>query len=260
MPSNQPTSQRNLDGYGAPTIEWARVRHPPLRSRRRRHRRASHGHLEHADRHPGAGGSCTYGRCDAADGSAATLTSYGCAVTEEDRIHWDDRHARVGPAPIGATSPPPLFAPYEHLFPTAGRALEVACGPGRGALWLASLGLDVWGLDISAVAIGLARDLARRSGVGGSCRFDVVDLDQGLPEGPPVDVILCHMFRDPRLDRAIIQRLAPGGLLAMTALSEVDAGPGPFRVLSGELPAAFAELHVMVAGERQGEAWLLAKA
>ena len=186
--------------------------------------------------------------------------TYGCAVTDEDRIRWDDRYARLGPAPIDTVDPPPLIAPYEHLLPTTGHALELACGRGLGAVWLARRGLDVWGLDVSTVAIDLARDLARRNGVGERCTFDVVDLDRGLPEGPPVDLVLCHRFRDPRLDRAIIQRLAPGGVLAMTALSEVDTGPGRFRVAPGELPAAFTDLDVIVAGERQGEAWLLARA
>ena len=50
------------------------------------------------------------------------------------------------------------------------------------------------------------------------------------------------------------------GLLAITALGEVGATPGPFRVAAGELPAAFAGLDVIAAGERQGEAWLLARA
>jgi hypothetical protein len=112
---------------------------------------------------------------------------------------------------------------------------------------------------VSATAISQARDLARRRGVGDRCRFDVVDLDTGLPAGPPVDVALCHRFRDRRLDHAIIARLAPGGLLAIAALSEVGAGPGCFRAAPGELPAAFTGLDVIAAGEGRGEAWLLAR-
>ncbi|HET6949506.1 MAG TPA: class I SAM-dependent methyltransferase [Acidimicrobiales bacterium] len=181
-------------------------------------------------------------------------------MSEEDRIRWDERYAQVGPAPAGRPGPPEAFVPYEHLFPAAGRALEIACGRGLGAVWLAGRGLDVWGLDISAVAIDLARDLARRCGVGDRCRFDVVDLDGGLPDGPPVDLVLCHRFRDARLDRAIVRRLAPGGLLAITAVSEVGAGPGRFRVPPGELTVAFAALDVIAAGEGDGEAWLLARA
>lgn len=152
----------------------------------------------------------------------------------KDRVRWDKRYASRGPAPVAAVGPPPVFAPFDAMFPAAGHALDLACGQGLGAVWLARRGMDVWGFDVSPVAIGQARDLARRSGVGDRCRFDVVDLDTGLPAGPPVDVILCHKFRDRRLDRAAARRLAPGGLLAITALSEVGATLGP----SGSPPAS----------------------
>jgi SAM-dependent methyltransferase len=152
-----------------------------------------------------------------------------------------------------------VFAPFAEVFPTAGRALDLACGRGLGAVWLARRGLDVWGVDISRVALDQARDLATRSGVGNRCRFSVVDLDDGLPPGPPADVILCQRFRDARLDAAIVGRLAPGGLLAITVLSEVGAAPGPFRAAAGELVTAFAGLAVITAGEGGGEAWLLAR-
>jgi SAM-dependent methyltransferase len=181
-------------------------------------------------------------------------------VTREDQRRWDERYAGLQEAPADVIEAPAAFAAYAEEFPTTGRALDLACGRGLGAVWLARRGMDVWGLDISPVAITQARDLARRSGVGDRCRFDDVDLDDGLPDGPPVDVILCHKFRDRRLDQAVIGRLAPGGLLAIVALSEVDAAPGPFRAAPGELAAAFAELDLIAAGEGQGHAWLLARA
>jgi 2-polyprenyl-3-methyl-5-hydroxy-6-metoxy-1,4-benzoquinol methylase len=182
------------------------------------------------------------------------------AVTEQDRHRWDERYASQGPVPVGAVEAPAVFAAHAEVFPITGQALDLACGQGLGAVWLARRGLEVLGLDISPVAISQARDLARRSGIDDRCRFDVVDLDEGLPAGSPVDVILCHKFRDSRLDHAIVERLAPGGLLAIAVLSEVDAGPGPFRPAPGELRAAFAELDVVAAGEGQGHAWLLARA
>jgi SAM-dependent methyltransferase len=181
-------------------------------------------------------------------------------VTGEDRRRWDERYANLRPASVASVEPPGVFATYAEVFPTTGRALDLACGQGIGAVWLARRGLDVLGLDISPVAIAQARDLAERTGVGDRCRFGVFDLDDGLPAGPPVDVILCHKFRDRRLDQALIGRLAPGGLLAIAVLSEVGAAPGPFRAVAGELPAAFADLNVVAAGEREGYAWLLARA
>ncbi len=181
-------------------------------------------------------------------------------MSEQDRRRWDERHASQGPAPLGAVEPPSVLAAYAEVFPTTGQALDLACGRGLGSVWLARRGLEVLGLDISPVAISQAQDLARRSGVDDRCRFDVVDLDEGLPAGSSVDVILCHKFRDRRLDRAIVERLAPGGLLAIAVLSEVDATPGPFRAAPGELRAAFAELDLVAAGEGRGHAWLLARA
>lgn len=180
-------------------------------------------------------------------------------MAERDRRRWDERYATQGPPRVSAVEPPAFVARHADLFPAAGRALDLACGQGLGALWLARRGLDVSGYDVSAVAIGQARAAARIAGVGDRCRFDVFDLDVGLPPGPPVDVVLCHRFRDRRLDEAIIGRLVPGGLLAIAALSEVGAAPGPFRAAPGELTAAFAELERIADGEGDGQAWLLAR-
>jgi SAM-dependent methyltransferase len=180
-------------------------------------------------------------------------------VSEEDGRHWDVRFAEAGMAPLGEHGPPPAFAPFEDQFPTEGHALEIACGRGRGAVWLAHRGMQVHGIDVSPVAIDLARRLAERSGVASRCRFEVLDLDTGLPDGPPADLILCHLFRDLRLDQEMIERLAPGGLLAVAVLSEVGAGPGRFRARPGELLEAFGELDVLVHDEADGKAWLLAR-
>jgi 2-polyprenyl-3-methyl-5-hydroxy-6-metoxy-1,4-benzoquinol methylase len=180
-------------------------------------------------------------------------------MTVHDRARWDERYASRGAAATGAVAAPAVFAAYEDRFPISGTALDLACGQGSGAVWLARRGLDVWGVDVSPVAIAQAQARARLSGVADRCRFDVADLDEGLPAGPPVDVILCHKFRDRRLDRPIVARLAPGGLLAMNALSEVDAAPGPFRAAPGELARAFAQLEVIAAGEGRGETWMLAR-
>jgi SAM-dependent methyltransferase len=180
-------------------------------------------------------------------------------VSETDRIRWDHRYVSRGSPPVDAAGLAAVFLPYLNIFPTAGLALDVACGQGLGAVWLARRGLDVWGVDVSEVAIEQAWDLARRNGLEDRCRFDVVDLDHGLPTGPPVDVVYCNRFRDRRLDQSMIERLAPAGLLAITALSQLGGTPGPFRAAPGELPTAFAELELLAADEGQGQAWLLAR-
>lgn len=178
---------------------------------------------------------------------------------DSDRRRWDERYAAKGPPSLDSVGPPGVFARHAREFPTAGTALDLACGQGTGAVWLALRGLHVRGLDVSPVAVGHARELARRAGVADRCRFDAVDFDDGLPAGAPADVIACCKFRDRRLDRAIVERLAPGGVLAIAVLSEVGAQPGPFRAAPGELTAAFAELTPVAAGEGEGLAWLLAR-
>lgn len=180
-------------------------------------------------------------------------------MSAEDRARWDERYAGRGAPPPEAIGPAAVFGAFVDVFPTAGHAVDVACGQGAGAVWLARRGLQVAGFDISPVAIEQARELARRCGVGDRCRFDVVDLDDGLPDGPPADVVYCARFRDRRLDVPMAERLAPGGLLAVTALCQVGSTGGRFRTAPGELRTAFTRLDVIADGEGDGLAWLLAR-
>lgn len=175
-------------------------------------------------------------------------------MSEHDRLRWDSAYTEQ---PGGsAVALPTVIAPFENLLPTTGSALDLACGVGSAAVWLAIRGLDVLGVDVSTVAVDQARALARQVGV--DARFDAFDLDAGLPPGDPVDVLLCHKFRDPRLYEPMMNRLAPGGVLAICVLSEVGAAPGRFRAGSGELQRAFADLHPLAVGEGDGLAWLIA--
>lgn len=180
-------------------------------------------------------------------------------MSAEDRNRWDARYVQHPAQEPAEIAPDPVFAPFVDEFPITGHALDIACGRGTGALWLAQRGLRVLGCDVSPVAIAQARRRARDCGLGDQCRFDVVDLDDGLPQGPAADVLYCTRFRDRRLDAPMIARLAPGGLLAVTALSQVGGGSGRFRAAPGELRRAFDGLTVIAAGEAQGVAWLLAR-
>lgn len=181
-------------------------------------------------------------------------------MSRSDRELWDKRYEDLGVAPVTPPGvPPPEFAHVADMFPSSGHALELACGRGRGAVWLAGRGLSYWGVDVSPVAVDLARRLLSEYDFADRCRFDVVDLEDGIPDGPAADVILCYWFHDPRLDEQILDRLAPGGLLAITVQSEVGVGPGEFRAPPGELREAFGQLEVLDEGEANGSAWLLGR-
>ncbi|MCF6390093.1 class I SAM-dependent methyltransferase [Mycobacterium sp. MBM] len=177
-------------------------------------------------------------------------------MSEQDRARWDAAYTERG---VVALTPalPAVFDGHDDLFPRRGAALEIACGTGGAAVWLAQRGLHVCAVDISETAIDAARRLAEQHGV--TVHFEAVDLDGGLPPGDPVDLVVCHKFRDPALYPALAARLRPGGLLAICVLSEVGATPGRFRAAAGELRRAFAGLQELAAGEGDGQAWMLAR-
>jgi SAM-dependent methyltransferase len=170
-----------------------------------------------------------------------------------DRERWDARHA-VATGTVAA--PPDALRGREHLLPAGGRALDVACGRGAVAAWLAGRGFAVDAVDVSPV--GLAAGAALAPGV----RWIAHDLTAGLPPScpGPYDVVVCQRYRDPALYPALAAALAPGGLLVLTVLSEVGDSGGPFRAAPGELPAAFPGLEHLAHDEGDGQASLVARA
>lgn len=167
-----------------------------------------------------------------------------------DRERWDARHAVAG---SGGPLPPDALRGREHLLPAAGRALDVACGRGRVAAWLAGRGFAVDAVDVSPV--GLAAGAALAPGV----RWIEHDLTAGLPGPGPYDLVVCQRYRDPGLYPALAAALAPGGLLVVTVLSEVGDAGGAFRAAPGELVAAFPALEHLVHEEGDGQASLVAR-
>ncbi len=168
-----------------------------------------------------------------------------------DRERWDRRFATVGP---GLPGPPSVLVGREDLLPRAGDALDLACGRGTVAAWLASRGLATTAVDVSPEALRLTAELAAQQGV--EVRTVLADLDDGLPVPGPFDVVVCQRFRDPSLYPALIGALAPGGLLVITVLSTVGDAGGSYRAGPGELRAAFGHLEVLVDEEGHGESHL----
>lgn len=179
-------------------------------------------------------------------------------MSAADRERWDARHRLAATQLELRAAPPDVLRGVD--VPERGRALDVACGRGGAAVWLALRGLAVDAVDVSAVALAAGAALAAAEGV--AVRWWAHDLDAGLPAGctGPYDVVVCQRFRDATRYPVLAELLAPGGLLAITVLSEVDDEPGPYRAAPGELLAAFGHLEVLGHGEGTGEAWLVARA
>lgn len=128
-------------------------------------------------------------------------------MSDEDRQKWEARYADAADAP---STPSAHLARLSGLG-LSGRALDIAGGAGRNAIWLAQQGLETTLVDISARALAIARERAVTAGVTlhTVCR----DLDtQPLPDGP-WDVILSFHFLERSLWPAMRAALAPGGWL-----------------------------------------------
>src|SRR5215210_3552105 len=79
-----------------------------------------------------------------------------------DRTDWDKRYQQDG---LVWSAEPNRFVAAETGPLEPARALDLACGEGRNAVWLAERGWRVTAVDFSSVALEKGRELARRRGV-----------------------------------------------------------------------------------------------
>ena len=146
------------------------------------------------------------------------------------REDWDRRYA--GAESLWSAKPNRfLVAEVAGLEP--GRALDLACGEGQNAVWLAGLGWEVTAVDYAEVAIAKGIERAAREGV--AVDFHADDLLRYRPEARAFDLVLIlylHMPSDGR--RLVLERaaaaVAPGGTLVLVGhdllnLTEGVGGP-----------------------------------
>lgn len=152
-----------------------------------------------------------------------------------DRDKWDERY-RDG-AYAQRTQPSAFLTSWMERIPL-GYALDVACGAGRNALYLAAQGFEVDAVDISGEALERARDTAQ--GLGLSVNWLQHDLDNPLTLDRSYQLILIFRYVNLSLVRRLTANLAPGGYLVCEQhlVTEADViGPThpSYRVKSGDL-------------------------
>ncbi len=143
---------------------------------------------------------------------------------------WDERHSAG--EPIESHEPDPTLADVAGGL-TPGRALDLAAGDGRNAIWLAAHGWDVTAVDFSAVAIGRASAAADAAGV--SVRWVNADLLEWHPEPRLFDLVALVFLQLPPSERGPIyaraaEAVAVGGRFLVvghdrTNLTEGAGGP-----------------------------------
>ncbi|MDF1562620.1 MAG: class I SAM-dependent methyltransferase [Deltaproteobacteria bacterium] len=162
----------------------------------------------------------------------------------EDRIRWNHRYSRAGFSPD--------WAPDVHLVTRlsdlpGGRALDVACGVGANALFLAKRGWEVHAVDLSDVAIERLRRAASAEGVLKQIRLELADLSTwDFPENA-YEVVICTRFLDRSLCSKLVRALVPGGVLYYRSytMDHLEKKPDFERerlLAPGELQVLFSDL------------------
>jgi tellurite methyltransferase len=172
-------------------------------------------------------------------------------MEENARIEWDHRYEQGSHASL---APDPFFVrAYEEFveprFKYVGRALDLAGGIGRHALYLAERGWLVTLIDISEVALKQARRQAEQRDV--HIFTEQIDLTETqLPEDA-FDLVVVFFYLERKLFLQIAASLRPGGMLIYKTYTEEQQqlGGGPTHRMhllhSGELRRAFAGLEVL---------------
>ena len=174
-------------------------------------------------------------------------------MSNGDRTKWDTRYREGAYAERGH---PSVFLVdcLSIIQLPVNKALDLACGAGRNALYLASLGFDVDAVDISAEA------LLRGSQAAEAASFKTIswieqDLDDGLPAEPSDGVeryglVIMMRYLDVALLRSAAKCLVPGGYVLAEVHLQTDqqvAGPSSanFRAAAGELKTAALGLEII---------------
>ena len=159
-----------------------------------------------------------------------------------------------------------------YLLPSDGVALDLACGLGGNALFLADKGLKVRAWDISPVAIKKLEAMATANGL--ELEAAVRDVVAEPPEVNSVDVLVVSGFLDRGLCPALFAAINPGGLLLYQTycVHKVDKrGPSnpDYLLADNELLSLFPKMMMRVYREEallgnhawgmRNQAWLLAE-
>jgi SAM-dependent methyltransferase len=146
---------------------------------------------------------------------------------------WNERYRSL-PRVWSGNPNPQLVAEIADLVP--GRALDVGCGEGADAIWLAGRGWDVVATDISSIALERAAQHARESDPAASAHIEwrQVDLLLRAPEPDSFDLVSAQFMQlapEPRtrLFTALAASVLAGGTLLVVGHDPSDLLTGVHR-------------------------------
>ncbi|MCX8118016.1 MAG: methyltransferase domain-containing protein [Desulfobacterota bacterium] len=167
---------------------------------------------------------------------------------KSDLRRWDERFSKKGYA--FGKAPNPFLKRHLRYLPKGGRALDLASGEGRNAVFLAKKGFEVEAVDISEVGLKKARRLAKEAGV--KIHTTCADLNVYPIEKEGYDLIANFYFLNRRLIPRIKKGLKKGGrVIFETYLLEQrkigTAGPKQLRYFlkPNELLRLFTDFRIL---------------
>ncbi|MBL8752820.1 MAG: class I SAM-dependent methyltransferase [Planctomycetes bacterium] len=175
---------------------------------------------------------------------------------------WDQRY---GDAEFFYGTEPNEFLRGNASHLPRGSLLCIGDGEGRNGVWLAQQGHTVTSVDLSAVGLDKAQQLARQRGVHLTTQpADLATFDLGEERWHAVVSIFCHLPSALRRDvyRRIVRALRPGGVVLLESYTPAQLGRGTggppdvdMLVDLATLRADFAGLEVLVGRELEREVW-----
>ncbi len=147
-----------------------------------------------------------------------------------DASDWD---ARYTDRPMVWGEAPNRYVIEHATHLPRGRALDLACGAGRNAVWLATRGWEVTGTDYSAVALATAAQVGETAPKSVTARLTWAQLDAVSDDlGGPYDLVLhCYLHLPAEQRRTVLAKacaaLAPGGVLLLVAHDTTNPTGGP---------------------------------
>ena len=150
-------------------------------------------------------------------------------VPRWDAEFWDERYGSSDALWSGHVN---AVVRDEVAEVPAGRALDVGCGEGGDALWLAGHGWQVLGIDVSQVALDRAAAHARETGLKARTTWEHRDLLVWTPPAAAYDLVsvaFVHLAGDSRREvyAGLAGAVAPGGTFLVAAHHPDDLGVVP---------------------------------
>ncbi|MFW5427245.1 MAG: class I SAM-dependent methyltransferase [Methylophagaceae bacterium] len=158
---------------------------------------------------------------------------------------WDNIYQNKPAAPTASF----VLSQYSYLLPTKGIALDLACGQGGNALFLAQSGFAVQAWDASSVAIEQLQKQANLKKLDIDAR--VRDVIASPPLAKSIDVLVVSFFLDRELCSQLYSALKPGGVLFyQTYCQQKTSEQGPknpdYLLADNELLQLFSQMKVRI--------------